>query len=317
MRMPATSGVAFAAAFAGALGLVATAEAGLVVKQRSNGVPGHAQAELVPQILYVGERAIRLGERAEDGRYTIVRLDMEKVYEVDPARGEYTEQDFDYFRRQRAKAEQDREDALRKILDPKRFTPEERDRRLADLHLRADGKRIVTARASPGEVIQGWNTRLYEIFVNGERVVAVYATEDIREYEPPKVVFEFWEKAGLFDPEVVAQLKEIRGFPIRIYAKLVDLPDVEAEIRSEVEKGGIAEWTEEPSKFEIPKQFVKVRALAKPEDVTAQASRAELRCALCGKAVDHRTAFPAPGESGVFLCSEEHAREYIMKKRGR
>jgi hypothetical protein len=276
-----------------------SAEAGLVVRQRSS----RSADEATPQVLYIGERALRIDDLAS-GRYTVVLLDREKVYEIDPRLQEYTEQGFDYFRREREKAAEERE-AARKAITDGRFTPEERAKKLAERHLREDGKEVVTVERAPGDLLKGHHTRRTSILVNGDPAIVVYTTDEIREYAPPKLLFEFYEKSGLFAEDVVAELKKVEGFPLRLYTH-VDFYDTGAKIQTDVDEWG--DWPEEPGKFQIPASYQKVERFTPPREA-GQA----LACAVCGKALRPAEAIRVPGD-GAYVCSQAHQVEYLTHK---
>lgn len=332
MRLPARAGLAFALAMlvntggaeAGLITRVATGAAagrvlaamfggfhaaptGLVIRQHSNGLPGRAQADVVPQTLYVGERALRIEDAVGGGRYTIVRVDEEKIYEVDPRVQQYTTQGFDYFRRERTKAEQDREEARKMIVE--RFRGEERAAELKKRHLREDGKREIRVERAPGDTILGHHTRRTSILLNEAPALVVYTTDEITEYKPPKVLFEFYEKSGLFPDDVVAELKKIDGFPLRIWAN-VDFFSSGAEIETNVDD--VHAWSESAASFEVPANFQAVQEFARTET-----PREALKCALCGKPIKRGDALPVPGEPGVYVDSQDHLVEYIIKKKSK
>ena len=294
------------------------AEGGIIVRQRSNGIPGRARDRAIPQTLTVGEKGFRIDERnpagptataAAKNRYVIVRLDKEVIWEVDPELRCYVEQGFDYFRRERARAERDREQARKLVFE--RYAPEEREAELQRRRLRADGRRVVEVEGPvPGPAIAGKRTERTTILVNRHKVVEVFATRDIPEYKPPAALFEFYDKTGIFEEEIVAALKAIQGFPLRIYVH-VDFFSVGAEVESEVEPGGVCEWPEDPKAFELPAGFVKVDELPKPSNGSAK----EYRCPVCGRPVDRVRGIRGPSGEDVLFDSEEHMIEYVTKKR--
>jgi hypothetical protein len=303
MRLMARAGLAFALA---ALLGGGAAEAGLIVRERSNGLPGRSTSEVVPHTLLVGEKALRLQDR-DGGRYTIVQVERQKIFEVDPQLQQYTEQDFAYLRRERQKADADREDARKMILE--RLSGAEQAQELAKRHLRADGKRVVTVESVPGDKIMGYHTRLISIFENGGRVLAANVTDEIKEYEPPKVIFDFWERSGLFSDEIVAEMKKIQGFPLRLDVE-VDFNGKVLELQSQVED--VRDWPEDPRVFEVPAKCVKVDEFARE-----QAPAEKITCAVCGKELAPGKAIRVPGETNVWVCSDDDLREYKLKHKNR
>jgi hypothetical protein len=302
MRIPARAGLAFALALSLATG---TAQAGLIVRQSSNGLPGQAQEQVTRQTLLVGERALRVDDRG-GGRYTVVRLDDEKILEIDPDQGEYTERTFASLRRKRAEAESERREQWKTIID--HFQGAERAAQLKKHNLREDGRDVVTVESAPGDDILGHHTRRTSILVNDAPAIVVYATDEIREYRPPRVLFEFYEKSGLFPDGVVAALKKVEGFPLRLYAR-VDFYDAATEIRTQVET--VADWPEDPRVFAIPE---KCRLVERFTDPAAAAQ--ELRCAVCGKPIPRGREIRVPGEN-VWVDSQDHLVEYVTTKKHR
>lgn len=307
MRLTARAGFAVGLVLLalGGQGIEAAEATGLIVRQRSNGIPGRGKDEVVAQEMRVGERAFLIRDQEKDARYTIVRLDEEKIYEVDPRLEKYTVQSFDWFREKRKKADEDREIARKAILE--KFSGEEQARELARRHLRADGKQVVTVERAPGETIREHRTRRTSILVNGAPAVVVYATDEIEEYEPPRVLFEFYEKAKLFPDEVIAELKKIEGFPLKIHVN-VDFYSAGAAIQSTVED--VAAWPVDERAFEVPPHYERVDEFPRPEERCP-----DIACALCGaKIADPAKAEKVPGRPGEFACNLDHLAEYIKKK---
>ena len=99
------------------LGFTEPAHAGLIIRQRSTGVPGQqAQSAAAPQILKVGAGSLRLQFEGRPNRYVVVRLDQEVIWEFDVEHRVYTEQLFQTFKDRRKHAETKRKQAREALL---------------------------------------------------------------------------------------------------------------------------------------------------------------------------------------------------------
>jgi hypothetical protein len=328
MSMIPTARAGLAAAL-GALILFAGSAAGagpngLVVRQTSNGLPGHGEHAWASQEMLVGANALRIDELiASDPesltqsaspkhapRYLVVRLDAEKVYEVDDALQMYTEQDFSYYRHEREKSDAQREEARKAIIE--KYAGNERAQMLAKNHLREDGQRIVTVDPpSPGEVFRletgDKHTTQQCIRLNDDPIFHAYTTDEIS-FDPPPALYAFYEKCGLFEPAVVEKLKAIRGFPLRMVVK-VKVGGFEADIETAVRS--VHTWPEDASKFAIPTQYKKVD---KFPDINASDLSNKIVCTYCGKVIDNpRSAWKSKLTpiKGLWFCSQDEEKKYV------
>ncbi|GIW71311.1 MAG: hypothetical protein KatS3mg102_0853 [Planctomycetota bacterium] len=287
------------AAFLAAALAAPPATAGLLVRQHSNGLPGMQRSEVVPQLLRVGEGAMRLDDRRPGGRYVIVRLREEVFWEVDPELRMYVEQSFAAIRRKREQAERDREDARQLALE--RLRGEELEQWLRAKGLRADGKRIVTTAWLGPERVGPYRTEHVRIALNDKPVIDLWVTGDIEEYSPPPELFELYERCGLFPDDITRALREVEGFPVRVHADL-DFFTQGTTLRTEVES--VHAWPEEPAVFEVPEGFRRVERFP-----PRTAGAAPVRCAHCGAEIaEPRERVPGSGE---FVCSKRCLLEYI------
>ncbi len=292
-----------AGAFLTACFLAATsAHAGLLINQRSNGLPGAAADEVAPQRLFIGAGAMRLDDLRPGGRSVIVRLDREVLWEIDPRLRMYVEQPFAALRRRRLKAEREREEKRLQALE--RLEGAELEAWLERKGLRRDGKRIVRTEHLGPETIGHWHTEHVRIVLNDKPVIELWTTDDIAQYAPPPELFEFYDKVGLFPDDVVAALREVRGFPVRMHAE-IDLDTLGAEIETQV--ASVHDWPEDPSRFELPQGYRRVdRFPARPR---GEAAVAAPRCAQCGKRIEE-AGERVPG-SDAYVCSRRCLLEYI------
>jgi YHS domain-containing protein len=284
---PLTSRRRIAAAVIGffaALVPLARAEAGLVIYQRSNGIPGASGTAEKEYKLLVGTGKLALiDESSSEARRVIARIDRQVYWEIDPKLEEYRELEFAEYRRKRDDAERDRDKARRTMLDKHEkgiVSDAELDEWLKERGVRKDGARRLEVKKGPLVPDGGARKQLVSIEVNGVTQVAVWQTDRYEgKYAPPQELFDFYDQTRLFPEDVTSALKrEVTLFPIEIYAD-IDFFSAGATITTSVRSVG--EWTEEPERFELPKGYRKVDEFSK-EKLAAK----EWSCPVCGKKVD-------------------------------
>ncbi len=252
--------------------------AGLTIRQRSNGLPGLERGESVVQDLKIGDRAFKVVDVGGSKRYLLVQLDDELVLTVDPDLQLYMKETFESFRQRREKSDIDKEAARKAVLEAAgsgKITAQEKEQSLRDLCLREDGERIVEVQREK-VVVGGRRAERVAILENGCKIIEVSVTDEIEEYEPPRALYEFYDRCGLFHPEVVSELKKIEGFPLKIYVN-VDYARARVEITSEV-LGDPIESGFAPDEFKVPASFKLVAAFP-------QAGPGEKECPICGAKV--------------------------------
>jgi len=295
--------------------VTATADAGLVIRQRSNGLPGKARDSVTVQELLVGKGVFRLRDlETPTARYLIVRLDREVIWEVDPALELYTETAFQVWRKKREEAEGEREETRKAAL--RKLSGEELARKLKEIGLREDGKRLVTVERGPVKVVEGARMERIAILLNGQTQVAVWETDRYQQYKPPQELFDFYDKCGVFPPDVTEKLKqEVTLFPIRIHAN-IDLFSVGTVIETSVD--AVAEWPESGGgeEFKVPSNYRKVDEFPKEK-----IEKKTYACPVCGTAVDpvaapHHEKDPATGEK-VYFDDEECWIKYQLQRKRR
>lgn len=276
--------------------------AGLLVRQHSNGLPGMARNDVLPQMVKVGHDAMRIdsGNAADKaGRSLIVRLDKEVFWELDHHLRLYIAKPFSFLREQRLKAEAEREEARQAALE--RLRGEELETYLKIKGMRRDGKRHVTVTKGVEVRIGRYKAVPTHISINGKLVISVWESFDIPEYKQPPELLGVYNKGGLFCDEVTQALKAIEGFPVQVYAH-IDFFAVGAKMHTRVDT--VVEWPEDKSAFAIPEGYRLVRRFPR----IAQASDS-VTCQVCKKELAEPN-IRTPGGKG-FVCSKGCGFEYI------
>ncbi len=287
--------------------LAGVARGGIVVEQRSNGLPGKGGGDTVEQTLTVGEGTLRLDDKGSK-RYLIVRLDKGVIWEVDPQLKLYTEAKFEWFREKREQAYAEKE-ATRKAILRKSYDAALKERYLRDVNVREDGEIVVRIERGPRERVNGYDAEKVAIWENWKPIIEVWVTRDLEKegYQRPKEIFDFYDKVGLFHPKVVEKLKEIEGFPVKLFFE-IDLVDAGASVRTDVLR--VAERNPPASEFELPAGFQIIEEL--PDVPVGGPAAADFRCPVCGAVVD-----PAKGVQGVgpfrklWFDSQEHWDRFL------
>jgi hypothetical protein len=280
-----------------------TARAGLLVNQRSNGLPGMSAEEIVAQRLFIGAGAMRLNDLREGGRYIVVRLEDEVFWEIDPTLRMYTEQGFASLRKRREKAERERELKRRQAVE--RLEETELEAWLLQKGLRRDGKRIVTTEHLGVERVSRWHAQHVRISLNQKPVIDLWTTDEISEYEPPAELFDLYDKVGLFADDITRALREVSGFPVRIHAD-IDFDTVGATLNSEVQS--VHDWPEDASYFALPEGLRLVERF--PERPVGDGGIGQAtRCAHCDTVIEDPIE-RIPG-SNEYVCSRTCLLEHI------
>lgn len=263
--------------------LASRASAGIVIEQRSNGLPGKAGGRTVEQTLTIGDNALRLDDKGSQ-RYLIVRLDKGVIWEVDPELKLYLESKFDWYRRQREEAYAEKEASRRSILK-KSYEAAVKERYLRDLNVREDGKVIVRTERGTRERVNGYDTEKVTIWENWKPIIEVWVTRDLEKdgYERPRELFEFYDKVGLLHPDVVQELKKIEGFPVRLSLDF-DFVTAGASVRTDVT--AVAKRDPPPSEFELP---AGCQLYDQGDELPAPAAAAEV-CLVCGAKIERAKA---------------------------
>ncbi|MHC4390643.1 MAG: hypothetical protein ACYS22_04900 [Planctomycetota bacterium] len=278
---------------AGLLGLTllsGAASAGLIIELQTNGLPGTERGAVLPQHMTVGLDSLVLRPKDVEGaRFTIVRLDKEVVWEFDPATKTHTERTFASLRREREQAELDREAARLKAIE--RLEGDELNTWLKLKGLRRDGRRIASVERRPAKVGR-YNTTLHTIKLNGKTYLEIWATAEIEGYEPPKELFDFYDKGGLFPDEVMRELRKVQGFPVRTRA---NLDYFSAGTTLETEVTAVMEHTPVPADVAVPEGYKLVDRFPRVQ------TQADLgACPVCGEKIEKPLKAPA---SRLHVCS--------------
>lgn len=315
--------LALGCAAEGARAQDATPLQGLVIQQVANGLPGASTAARVPQRLFVGGGFIRIDDERAGGRFVIVDLDGGFLREFDPRQQVYIQRNFVDLKRKRIEAEEEREAFVERMLEKHgegRINDATLDAELKKRGARRDGKRELTTREQAGQTVGPYTTTSTAIAVNQKVYLQVWTTTALDGYEPPKELFDFYDKVGLFTDEVTTALRKIEGFPVRIHAEL-DYFTAAQTIESEV--SSVMSIPIPKGTFDTPKHFKLVDRFPSEDGVATTDSGADPtatvhRCVVCDKVIEH------PSIRGVgtrrFVCSKAHQREtalHPMKYRGK
>ncbi len=278
-------------------------EVGLILEQRSNGIPGKEKSASAPHILKIGGGGIRVEEKRKGARVVIVRLDREVYWELDPDRQLYTEMTFARFRKKRERAEKEREEARRLALTQFKDRPEKLAQFLNDKGLRADGKRILVHNRLQDQKIGAWSAVRHTLSVNGRVYLDVWATDAIDEYEPPAELYAFYDRCGLLPANVTAALRRVEGFPVRLLATL-NYYSMGTTLDAEVQ--AVMAWPVDRSAFEIPEGFTRVEKFPGTEESVSNS------CPVCGEAKKLTTRPPGVR---MYVCSRVCALEVARDPR--
>ena len=270
---------------------------GLRVLQQSNGLPGREWGQ-AQQELKIAEDRLWL-EDVKSGTAFLYRIDgaEPRIYEISPDRKQYVDgQKLDSIQRDRNVYEK------QEIKNSKSMEPEKRDALLRSLHLRPDGKRVVTLSVHEvSEKVLGYKVRRYEVKENDRVIVSAVVTEDLLTQVP---FFDFYRKLGAFSEEVLGELAKLPGVPLKATITVVTAGP-HYEIQCEVKEIALASFATE--EFELPPGAKKLEE----SPIVA--------CPHCGNDVERK----APGDKfrtrdnvWLYFCSKDHKRKWYVAYRG-
>lgn len=268
------------------------AAAGTLIRGTSNGIVGQRQDELYPCHFWIDGDRLKLADDIT-GRYTIIRLDRQVVYEADPRTQTYAERPFSEFQEMRREKQEEDRERIRLAND--RLGPAGAQAMLAPLGLRPDGT-TVTRTVWTGETrnLAGHQARRVQVLKNDLVVFDLWVTDDLPR---PEGLIELYQAIGVYPRVLILQVAEIQGFPLRIDA-LVDLHGFSGHLI--IEAGQIDQNIDIPhADFEVPPTF----QVAQPE--------AELlTCPQCGREFPENTGPPPQGAEHLRFCSNECIQAY-------
>ncbi len=259
-----------------------------------------ASMKTTHQRLYQKDNMLRL-EEVESGVITLIRLDKQLIFRLDPTDNTYTEMDFNTVQMQLSQAEmsarkrqpqvENAQDSVKKKMidampaEQRSFasqimsaqmnkmrssmtgqTGTNTSSGIAEVKLTSDTKTILghtAKRIKIVQVTQGKLKKVLEVWVNTELTPGNYLTD-------------FIGKFGMFNTDVLTQLKKIEGLPLELKYR-VQLGEQSGNLK------GITvtklEQKEIPfESFEVPASFKKLdipSAAAQPEGKTDQTQSEE------------------------------------------
>jgi hypothetical protein len=120
----------------------------------------------------------------ESGKVVIVRLDKEMIYTLNPQKKEYSEMTFQDMEKMMKKVN-DKMSEMQKKLE--NMPPEQRkmvEQMMGDKMGKNQNAPATVTSGSEKRTISGYSCAQYVINQNGKDVMTVWATKDIKEFEP-------------------------------------------------------------------------------------------------------------------------------------
>jgi YHS domain-containing protein len=205
--------------------------------------------------------------------------------------------DFNDFQKKRRIRERE---MLRKIAT---YPGAEREEALKFLHLRPDGKRIVTVKQEKAPQRLGRDCRHLEVTENGRVILKADVTT------PPagaaagegRGYFEMYRRLGIFSDEVIEKLKDVKGIPLR--GEITVVTDL-APYTLTVEVAKLEERTVASDFFDVPKGAEKIPDIP-PISI----------CPICSRKFETENAGARLFDQGktIYVCSAKCFRELDKK----
>ena len=263
--------------------------ADVVLTAESNGFPGsHAAADAILQISLKKSTMRIINSR----QYHVVTIDMKNnlFREFSGYHKAYEQKTVTSFEALRMRREKHHREAIKVALGIK----DKKEQKLAIKALRKDGIEINGLIVAKTERLK--KVRLFKVRVDGVLRTVNCTRIYIRENNALKPCFDLWVtkdlnikdnflrfyELGTFSKAVIAELKKIKEFPLRVEA-LVDTGGPKKRIHCEVksvENEAVPEWA-----LMVPKSFKKVPSLKELMELRQAEGPAEI-CADCGTLIE-------------------------------
>jgi hypothetical protein len=194
------------------------------------------------------------------GKATILRLDKELVWEVDPKGGTYTEMTFADMERLSAQGKQEMAKAKVEMMKGMEgMSPEERQAmeklmggKLGAMMGEGTGT-VKLSRKMTGEKqkINGYDCERMIMMANEEPLIDIWSTDA---FDLGAGMFKFYEKMKLFEFEISKDLKDFRGFPVKtVFRTDTGMGTVESTTTvTKIVKGTVSD-----KEFELPQGLKK------------------------------------------------------------
>lgn len=216
--------------------------------------------------MHVGERVTKMyympkkfkAVTGADEQVMIVRLDKEVIYTLEPKDKTYSEMTFAEMETMMKKAGSKIDSQMEDLKKKMESMPEEQRKMVEKMmgdKMTGKGKEGTAEVSNTGEkkTINGYACTKFVIKQNGNEFMTVWATKDIKEFEPMrKDMEEFSKRMMAMNPMrskgLVEAMKKIDGFPIETFLQGVK------NVVTKVEKRTTAS-----NEFEVPAGYTKVR----------------------------------------------------------
>lgn len=270
---------------------------GLVIEQRSSGLPGESERERFQHLIITPTRLALVDEVAPRTRVCyLLHIDRTPpaIWKISGDGAEYREC------KELAAIQDDRDLQERQLLAMWReegLSDEKLAAALKEHHLAVDGRREVTVEES--EVTEkklGYTVRRVVVRENRRIIVDALVTTDVGGAHIP--LYDFYRHVGAFSEEVLEKLRAIPGVPLHAEITVVTAT-LNYKIRAEVTKLD-KDVAVDPAKLELPSgaKFVEESAV--------------VPCPNCGRQVQRANPGASATKDGqrLFFCSRDCLRAF-------
>lgn len=284
----------------------------LKLNVKSNGMPGAKEGDenkTVEQTLWIRGEHLKMTDN-KNKLATIIRLDVEEVWQINGNYQVYRKVPFSFFKKKRKDYLATREAAKRKT---EKMTGKERQTTIEKYGFKTDMLGNITGDIPPEVVetdntskINGFNCRLVVLKEYGREAVKAWVTDEVKR---PGNMLRFYSELNLFHPGLVEKIKKVTDFPVKLEITIDFGTLYNKTFTTEVTDVASVEKPEDF--FDIPEGVVQVEKMPR-----------QLPCPVCGKKVIIEDAkkkgltFQYDLVIYHFCCKEckEKFKDYLRKK---
>ena len=181
-------------------------------------------ADTTEQVVYFKPGMMKTVNR-EDGKTTIIRLDKELMWHVDPVESTYTEITFAEMEQTSAAMKEEMAKAKAKMSEEaKDMSPEEKKMmeslmgsKMAEMMGSGGDITLSLTRTGEKEKIGGYQCERVIMTLNGDPLVDMWVTDT---YDLGGELFKLYKKMNIFQYDPTEELEKFKGFPMKTVSSM-------------------------------------------------------------------------------------------------